>query len=111
VRAGKLRQRVTVEALVVEIDSDGQQVETWVDAFGALLSAEIMPVSGRELIAADAVQSKITTRIKMRHRPGLLPSMRVVHRERLYNIEAIVPDPESGIGWVTLQCSDGVNEG
>ena len=110
-RAGPLRHRVTVEALTVELDSDGQQAETWLDAFGHMLSADIMPVSGRELIAADAVQSKITTRIVMRYRPGVKPSMRVLHRERVYNIEAVVPDPRSGFDWITLQCSDGVNQG
>lgn len=110
-KAGRLRHRVTVEALTVELDSDGQQVETWADVCGQMLSADIMPVSGRELIAADAVQAKVTTRVVMRYRAGLKPSMRVVHRARIYNIEAIVPDPDSGFTRVTLQCSDGVNQG
>ena len=128
--AGRLRHRVTIEALTVSVldgidsdssatdgltdtdpDADGTQSETWADAYGRLISAEISPLSGRELLAADAVQGKVSTRIRMRHRPGLRPSMRVVHRGIVYNIEAVVPDPESGTGWVTLLCSSGVNDG
>jgi SPP1 family predicted phage head-tail adaptor len=127
--AGRLRHRVTIEELMVSLqdgieeassssalsdtdpDADGTQTETWTDAYGRLISAEISPLSGRELLAADAVQGKVNTRIRMRHRPGLRPSMRVLHRAVIYNVEAVVPDPESGVGWVTLLCSSGVNEG
>ena len=111
ISAGALRHRVTVERLTTEVDSDGATVETWEDAFGKALSAEIAPLSGRELIAAQAVQSEITTRIKMRGRPGLVASMRVVHRGTLYNIAAVVADPGSGSEWVTLMCTSGVNDG
>lgn len=125
--AGRLRHRVTIEELTVSVqdgidetsssltdtdpDADGTQAETWGDAYGTMISAEIAPLSGRELVAADAVQGKVNTRIRLRHRPGLKPSMRVLHRGTVYNVEAVVPDPESGIGWVTLLCSSGVNEG
>lgn len=109
--AGRLRHRVTIEELTTELDSDGKRAETWADAFGGMLSADIAPLSGRELIAAQAVQSRVTTRIKMRYRPGILAAMRVIHRATIYNIGAVVPDPESGRTWVTLHCEDGVNEG
>lgn len=105
-RAGRLRHRVTIEELVVTLDSDGDQVEAW-QAIGPALPAEIAPLSGRELIAAQAVNSVVTTRIVVRHRPGLKASMRVVHRDTVYNIGAVVPDPKSGIGWVTLLCTSG----
>jgi len=124
-KAGPLRHRVTIEALLVSIDdwssSDtdhssnevptGAQIETWQDAFSQMLSAEISPLSGRELIAAQAVQSKVSTRIRIRWRPGIVPSMRVRHRATVYAIEAVVPDPESGREWLTLLCTDGINQG
>jgi SPP1 family predicted phage head-tail adaptor len=111
VNAGRLRHRVTFESLTVVLDSDGAQDEAWVDAFGMPISAEIEPLSGRELIAAQAVQSKVSVRIKVRYRTGFLASMRAVHRGTIYNIEAVVPDPDSGIRGITLLCSTGVNEG
>jgi len=109
--AGALRHRITVEQLVVEHDSNGATVETWSDAFGRMLSAEILPLSGRELMAAQAVQSQVNTRIRLRHRPGLAAAMRAVHRGTVYDIQAVVPDPGSGTGWVTLMCASGVNQG
>lgn len=112
-QAGRLRHRVTVEELLVTLDSDGDQVETWAP-IGPPLPAEITPLSGRDLIAAQAVNSVVTTRIKMRYRPGFKASMRAVHRETVYSIAAVVPDPGSGFKWVTLLCSSGaahVNQG
>jgi SPP1 family predicted phage head-tail adaptor len=110
-KAGRLRHRVQFQELIVQMDSDGAQEPTWVDIFPALIPADIAALSGRSLIAAQAVQSKVTTRIVVRHRPGLKPSMRVIHRDTTYNIEAIIPDPDSGVHYVSLQCSSGVNEG
>lgn len=110
--AGRLRHRVTFEELVTDQDSDGAMVPTWVPfGDGLPLPAEIVPLSGRELIAAQAVQSKVTERIRVRYRPGFRASMRAVHRETIYNILAVIPDPDSGIRFVTLLCESGVNEG
>jgi SPP1 family predicted phage head-tail adaptor len=133
-KIGPFRHRVLLEELVVDIadgivpasssetdsdsdgatdidpSADGVRTESWSDAFG-YLSAAIEPLSGRDLIAAQAVQSEVTTRIRLRHRPGILSSMRVRHRETIYNIKAVIPDATSGVHWVTLLCGSGVNEG
>jgi SPP1 family predicted phage head-tail adaptor len=126
IQAGRLRHRVTIERLDVTLAGgtenssssssdaeagDGARTETWSDAFGRYLSAEVVPLSGREFIAAAATQSKITTRITIRRRPGVDATMRVNHRGTLYNIEAVLPDPDSGINYLTLLCSSGVNDG
>lgn len=109
-RAGALRHRVTVEQFETSLGSDGERTEAWVDQFG-LIPAEIAPLSGRELIAAAAVQAKVTTRIRIRYRPGVVPSMRVTHRGIHYGVEAVVPDNRSGVSYLSLQCSSGVSEG
>jgi SPP1 family predicted phage head-tail adaptor len=109
--AGALRHRITLEQLQAELDSDdGITAESWA-AFASMIPAEITPLSGRELIAAQAVQSKVTTRIRIRWRDGVLPSMRVLHREQVFNIEAAVPDAASGREWLTLFCHTGPDEG
>lgn len=115
-RAGRLRHRVDVEELVVSQDSDGAIVEDWV-TFASHVPAEIGVLSARgvitarEIIAAQAVQSRVSTLITLRTLPGLLASMRIVHRGVIYNIEGVVPDPSSGIRFVTLPCSSNVNQG
>lgn len=75
------------------------------------MPAEILPLSGRELIAADAVQTKVTARIRVRYHESYKARMRGVHRGTIYNIEAVVPDQQSGTHWLMLQCSTGVNNG
>lgn len=109
-KAGRLRQRVTFQTLSTEQDSDGATVETWTDAFGQAISADITHLSGRELVAAQAVQSKVSARIEVRHRPGFVTSMRAVHRGTLYDIEAVIPD-RTGLRSITLLCSTGADEG
>jgi SPP1 family predicted phage head-tail adaptor len=109
--AGALRHRVRIDQLEVELDSDGERTETWADAFGMLLPAEISPLSGRELVAAAAVQSKVAVRVRIRYRPGVNASMRVVHRDVAYGIEAVTPDTASGVEYLTLHCTHGANEG
>lgn len=100
-----------LQDLISDLDSDGATVEEWVDQAPDLLSADIRPLSGRELIAAQAVQSRVATQIVMRFRPRTTARMRVVHRETFYNIVAVIPDPETGRTWMTLQCESGVSEG
>lgn len=109
---GKLRHLVTFQVPIVEIDSNGDATESWTDAFDSQqISAAIEPLSGRELVAAQQVHSRVTTRITVRYRPGILPEMRVVHRGIYYNIEAVVPDDQSGFRHATLLCYSGTNEG
>lgn len=110
-QAGRLRHLVTFEESVIDIDSDGAQVEVWALAFGFPLATEITALSGRELIAAQAVQSKVTGRMKVRYRPGFNASMRAIHRGVIYNIAAVIPDPDSGFEFLTLLTSTGADEG
>lgn len=108
--AGRLRHRVTIEEQLVELDSDGAQVEAWVPfGDGRALPAEITPLSARELIAAQAVSSKSTTRIRIRYRPGITAAMRIRHRGMVYEIEGVIPDPDSGRRFITLLASSLLN--
>lgn len=108
--AGKLRHKVTVEQLVININSYGEQDPAqWVPF--AEVWAAIEPLSGREFLAASQTQSSVTCRITIRALEGLLPSMRISHRGKVYNIAAILTDPVSGREYFTLPCSEGANEG
>ena len=113
-KAGRLRHWLTFETKVVDLDDDGATVEAWAPAFGVstAMPAEVVFLSGRELIAAQAVQSKVTARIRVRHRPGFDAVQRARSSAgQVFNIEAVIPDPDSGHRFVTLLCSSCVNEG
>ncbi len=118
--AGKLRQWLTFQTLALDSDgqlvrdSDGQLVEDWVDAFdfGTRMPCEIENLSGRELLAAQALASRATHRITTRYRPGFSASQRAVHSNgTIYNIESVQVDNDSGIRWVRLLASSGLNAG
>ncbi len=108
-RAGTLRHRVDIESFETTLDDEGALVEEWVSLLDSE-PAEIVALSGREYIAAQAVQAGVTTRITIRWRAGVLPSMRVVHGSDIYNIKAVLPDP-SLRRHLTLMCETGANEG
>lgn len=112
--AARLRHRIDIEASQVELDSEGNQEPFWETIRDSeepeLIPAEIVPMSGREFVAAQAVQAGVTTRITIRWRPNIGPAMRVVHGADLYNIKAVLPDPTLR-RHLTLMCERGVNQG
>jgi len=109
-RAGKLRHRVKLQAFTTTVDPDtGYRDKAWVDV--APLWAEVAPLSGREFIAAAATQSAVTARITIRHRAGVTNNHRIMHGGVIYNIEAVLPDANSGKEHLSLMCSTGVNDG
>lgn len=110
-RAGKLRHLVTFEAPQTELDDEGRSVDSWAPVFDAPLRCSVEALSGRELIAAAAVNSRVNTRIVTRYKPGIEASQRAVLGTTIYNIEAVIPDPHSRVRGVTLMCSSGVNLG
>lgn len=107
--AGDLKHRVLIQSRGTSKDSDGDTVETWTDF--ATLWAACEPVSVRDFIASRAPQSEIAVRFKVRYRDDLLASMRIVHRGAAYNIAGVLPDKDSGLEYLTLPCTAGVNLG
>lgn len=113
-KAGRLRHWLTFETKVVDQDSDGKLEEVWAPAFtmSPRMPCEVIHLSGRELIAAQAVQSKVTARIRVRYRPGFNAVQRArSHTGTIFNIEAVIPDADSQIRFITLLASTGVNDG
>ncbi len=109
VATGRLRHWVRIEQFVSSRGSDGVLIEGW--ELVAETWASIEPLSAREFVAASATQSKVTARITIRYRDGIEPTMRIVHRGNLYNIEGVLADKDSGLEYLTLPVSEGVSEG
>lgn len=109
-KAGKLRHRVTVQRRDMTQDSmTGAMVEGWADV--ATVWASVEPLSVREFIASHATQGELSARIVMRYRSDIDETMRIKFRERVYNIHGVLPDPVSGLEYMTLPVSEGVNDG
>lgn len=115
--AGKLRHRVIPERQVTSLDSDdGIQTVEWLPAFTETvqaISAGIQPMSGREILTANQINSKVTHRIIVRKGRDFTASMRLRRPSGgpTYNIEAVIPDANNGEQYLTLLCSTGVNDG
>ena len=114
--AGRLRHRIMIQQKVeTQNQSTGEVTYVWQNLTAKKLAAEIAPSSTREFIASAAFQSEIVARIVIRWRADVTAKMRVVHTlrgvDRYYNIEGILPDPKSGVEWLTMPCSQGVNDG
>lgn len=110
-KAGRLRHRVDIQSRSnVQDPVTGEITTTWVNTWTAVPAA-IEPLSAREFIAAQAVQSMVTARITLRYRAGLDASMRIVHNGTIYNPAGFLADPDSGLEYVTIPVSTGVNNG
>jgi SPP1 family predicted phage head-tail adaptor len=107
-RAGNLRHRITIQQASEAQDTHGQAITTWATYLTAW--AEISPLRGRELFAAQETHSEINTRIRLRYRPGVTAKMRVVYGSLVYNILAPL-NIGSRDRELQLMCSEGVNDG
>ncbi|HDS0941435.1 TPA: phage head closure protein [Pseudomonas putida] len=112
-QAGRLRHRIDIEEKTVPRDPvTGEFGEpVWVVRW-AKCPARFVPLSARDLVAAQAAQSEATARVEVRYRPGVLPTMRIIHRGEIYSIEGPpLEDPKSGLEYLTLLVSKGVKDG
>lgn len=87
----------------------GRLTETWRDV--CKIWGNIAPLSAREFLASQSIQSEITTRITIRYKKNIDSTMRLLHGGKIYNIEGVLADTKSGIEYLTLPCSEGVNNG
>lgn len=93
-RAGSLRQLVTLQQLLAGTDDGGGGIaespdnENWSDF--ATLYAHVEPLSGRELFQAQQINDQLTHRITVRYYPGVLSAMRVKYGTRIFIIESII---------------------
>ena len=99
-QAGRLNRRCTLQQPGTTTDELGQPIPGWTDV--ATVWASVVDVSGREYVAAGGLQNSAQTKITIRYRSGIVPSMRVVHGSDAYNVEAVLG--QDGLG-LLLMCS------
>lgn len=89
-KAGLLRNRITIQQKVNGKDALGQTVDQWVDV--CKVRAEIRDISGREYQSSQAEQSQTDCKILIRHRNDIAPDMRVLCNGIHYDITAVLED-------------------
>lgn len=108
--AGKFRHKVQIQRWMegIQDPETGDITSDWVDL--KVVNASVEPLSVKEFIQSSAGQSQITARIKMRYR-DVKASDRILHRGKIYNVTGVLPDPRSGLEYVTCPVTEGVNNG
>lgn len=105
----KLRHRVIIQRPVETQDSQTGAINvSWQDV--STVWASIEPLSVKEIIAAQAEDSKMSGRITIRYRSDIDHSYRLYHaaKNMIYNVEGILADKESGLEYLTIPVSEGV---
>ena len=104
-KAGNLRHRIALQRKQqTQNPQTGAMVTTWVTE--ATVPAAVEPLSAREFVAAQAVQSNVSVRITVRYRPGITSAMRLLHDGKVYNITGVLADKDSGREYLTLPCAE-----
>ncbi len=87
IRAGKLFQEVEIQQRGETIDKLGGSVAAWTNY--TFTYAKITNPSGNDLIQAAQVKAFVNSVIKIRPDSGVRTNMRIVFKNRNYNIEFV----------------------
>lgn len=90
----RLNRRVTLQSKTEAQDDTGEVLPGgWTnfvtDGDGAIW-AEVLDLTGREFISANAEQSRVQTKVTIRHRAGITTAMRLLYKGVAYDIKAVL---------------------
>ena len=102
--AGKLRHTIELERLKSVPDGAGGWSQKWVSQ--GTLRAMMKPVSGRERMEYERLESVVTFRCVIRFRSDIRASDRIRYNGRVYNIRYIY-DIEERRKWLELELGQG----
>lgn len=87
---GELRERVTFQTFDTTSDSVGQPIKTWLPFKETWAQCRFL--SGRELEAAQKINTEVNLEVTTRYRTDLTTKMRMVWRDVNWNIHTVLPD-------------------
>lgn len=105
VRAGKLRERVTIQQRTLTSDGMGGESESWSTL--ATVWASVTPRTGNRealVVAENQIQSRSVYDLHIRYRADVAVTMRVVWRGNTLEIENVV-DTDQRTRQLMLTCS------
>jgi len=103
-RAGTLRHRIQIQQKTVTQNTYGEEIVAWAELTTVWGSVE--DLSGREFYEARQVPAaEVTTRVCIRYRSDVEPTMRVIHGGRTLEIVSVL-DPEGRKRETILMCRE-----
>ena len=107
-RAGTLKDWITIQDRQDTQNEIGEMVSAWVDV--ATLKSHVRYLKGLEAIKSAAPVSIVKASVRIRRGTPVTASMRVMHGATILNVQAVLPGGEHG-EYVDLACEAGANEG
>jgi SPP1 family predicted phage head-tail adaptor len=104
-RAGPMRNRITIEAPVETQATDGSVITAW-ETFSTTW-ASVEPLIGKEYFAQQREQATVSHKIRMRHIAGITHKMRIAWGTRLFEIESVLNVGERNRE-IVLMCSEAI---
>lgn len=86
-KSEELKHRITFQKNTIQINENGFEIETWSDY--KTVWAKVTSLHGREYFAAAAVKAENTVKFIIRYTDGLDTTMRIVFKNKYYNITSI----------------------
>ncbi|QRN84841.1 phage head closure protein [Clostridia bacterium] len=102
-KIGRLRKQIAIEVSMTGRDSFGAETSEWVQF--AKVWAEVSPISGKEYVSFSQVNAEITTKITIRYLAGLTTEMRVLFKDRIFEIISIINYEEKNVS-LLLMCKE-----
>ena len=111
-RAGRLRHRVAIQTPAETRNARGEVTRTYPTV--AVVRASVEPLSGKEMIVAQQVDSQVTTRVRLRYLAGVTSHSRVQllgpdgdpdHPTRTLHVLSVIDHDQRHIS-MELMCED-----
>lgn len=109
--AGELRHRITIQHYVAGgRDEDGFEIEgSWQEY--KQLWAKVTPLSAKDLISAQADQSEVVARMKIRYREDITTKMQVLWKGQIFSIKSqALDDSEDSYTYCTFLLGQGLEK-
>ncbi len=94
-KPGRMRYRIVLEENAGSQDEYGNVTDEWIDV--CTVWADIVPVSGREYLAAEQNMSETQFKIYIRYRDGVNAKMRVREGTHVYELLSVLGNHRSGM--------------
>ena len=90
--SGRLNHKIVIEQRTETKNTLGEDITTWTTYKWTW--AQVSPLSGKEYLSNNELQSSVTGRVSMRYLAGVTTDMRINWNDRMFDIISIINTEE-----------------
>lgn len=110
ISADILKYIIKIETQETSRGDFGETSIKWVTKYNKVY-AHFTPLSSKELLLNAQLQKETTCRFLIRHRDDINEGDRIIFKNKIYDIKGVIEDNETQKEWLTIECSQGLNNG